>query len=95
MHGSNLQQLVPALIFMVLMLAMFYWVVIRPTQIRQKRHQEMVARLKVGDRVITVGGIYGKIVNVGEKSLGIEIAKGITVTFDRRAIRRLQEEEDF
>lgn len=95
MQGANLQQLVPALIFVVLMLVMFYWVVIRPTQVRQKRHQDMVARLKVGDRVITVGGIYGKIVNVSDKSLGIEIAKGITVTFDRRAIRRLQDEEDF
>jgi preprotein translocase subunit YajC len=92
---ENWQQLAAPLVFIVLILGMFYWVVIRPTQVRQKKHQDLVKGLELGDRVVTVGGIYGKVVNLGEDSVGIEIAKGITVTFDRRAIRRLRDEEDF
>jgi preprotein translocase subunit YajC len=95
MPQGNLQELIPIFVFAILMLVMFWWAVIRPTSLRQKKHQNLVDTLKVGDRVVTVGGMFGKIVNLGEKSLGVEIAKGVTVTFDRRAIRRKQEQEDF
>jgi preprotein translocase subunit YajC len=88
------QQILAPIVLIILALLVFWQVVVRPTQTRQQKHQELVKTISVGDRVITAGGIYGRILNLGEKTVGLEIAKGITVTFDRRAIRRLQGEED-
>lgn len=89
------RQFVAPAVFMLGLLVMFWWIVIRPTQSRQKKHQDLVKALAPGDDVITVGGIYGKIVKVHDKNIDVEIAQGVTITLDRRAIRRLQEQEDF
>ena len=94
MGALTWQQVAAPLVLIVIVLVLFWQVVVRPTQSRQRKHQDLVQSLAVGDRIVTAGGIYGKIINLGEKTVGIEIAKGITVTFDRRAVRRLQREED-
>ncbi|MDH3548150.1 MAG: preprotein translocase subunit YajC, partial [Gammaproteobacteria bacterium] len=52
------------IIMMVLMFAAFYFLLIRPQQKKQKQHTELVAGLKVGDEVLTAGGILGKITGV-------------------------------
>ena len=54
------------IIMMVLMFAAFYFLLIRPQQKKQKQHTELVAGLKVGDEVLTAGGILGKITGVSE-----------------------------
>lgn len=87
--------LVAPIVFLVALLVMFWLIVIRPTNVRQRKHKELIESIVPGDKVLTVGGIYGKITTVGEKSLGLEIAKGITIRIDRRAVRRRQDEEDF
>lgn len=90
-NEANWSQILPLVVLMIIMMGMFWWTIIRPTRLRQKSHQNLVAALKEGDDVITAGGIYGKITKVRDNWLELEIANGVRVKFDRRAIRRQAE----
>jgi len=59
---------------------------IRPQQQRQKKHQEMLKSLKTDDRVITVGGIYGTIVKIKDKSVVLRVADNVRIEFSKTAI---------
>ncbi len=65
-----------SLLMMVGMLVLFYFLLIRPQKKREKKVQEMRSSLKVGDKVITIGGIRGKIVKTGEDFITIEVGSG-------------------
>ena len=67
------------LLFMLGMLVLFYFLLIRPQQKRAKQHKSMVESLKRGDAVITSSGIYGRITSVDGNVLTLEIAKGVNV----------------
>lgn len=67
------------LLFMLGMLVLFYFLLIRPQQKRAKQHKQMVESLKRGDSVITSSGIYGRIQSVDGNVLTIEIAKGVQI----------------
>ena len=67
--------LVPLLIFVVI----FYFLLIRPQQKRQKEHEQEVASLKPNDKILTAGGIYGIIRKVKERTLIVEIANGVEI----------------
>lgn len=73
--GGGMGQLLPIL----LMFAVFYFLIIRPQQKKQKEHQEMLKNLKRGDDVITSGGIVGKIAGMTDKYLTVEIADKIRI----------------
>ena len=92
--SAELVKWLPSLVFVIAMMILFWLVVIRPTSQTQKRHKELIDSLVPGDRIVTVGGIYGKVVRVGEKTFDLEVAKDVVLTFDRRAVRRRQEEAD-
>ena len=79
--------------FMVLMFAMFFFLIIRPQQKRQKTQQTMLSELKRGDRVITIGGIYGTIEALDEKSLVIKTESGALLRLVRGGVAMKQEEE--
>ncbi len=74
------------LIMIGLFFAIFYFLLIRPQQKRQKQHQEMLDGLKKNDIVITQGGLVGKVVKLGEDELTIEIAKDVKVAVVRSMI---------
>ena len=95
MEPADWHQYIAPAVFILAMLIMFWRIVVRPSQVRQRKHQDLVQGLMPGDDVITVGGIYGKITKVGDDSVEISIARDVTVKLDRRAIRRLQKQEDF
>ncbi|WP_297508225.1 preprotein translocase subunit YajC [uncultured Caulobacter sp.] len=76
--GSNVATLMNMLPI-VLMVVLFYFMLIRPQQKRQKEHQAMLANLKRNDSVVLSSGVLGKIVRVEEKEVGVEIAQGVTV----------------
>ncbi len=80
--GGGFSMLVPLL----LMFAVFYFLLIRPQQKKQRRHQEMLKGLKVGDRVITSGGLCGTIVEGGDPLLKLEIADRVRVDVGRTYI---------
>ena len=73
-------------LILILIFGLMYFVMIRPQRQQQRRHQEMLANLKVGDEVITAGGIYGDVVGVEPDRVSLEIAEDIEVEVARRAI---------
>ena len=80
------------LVFLVLMFAMFYFLIIRPQRRRQQEHQALVASLKTGDRVITIGGIHGNIESITEDSVVLKIESGAMVRMSRSSIAYRQED---
>ena len=74
------------IIFLVLIFAIFYFVLIRPQRKRQKEHQQLVQELKRGDNVITAGGIYGVIESVSEESIVIRVESGATMRVARNSV---------
>ncbi len=77
------------LIQLALILLIFYFLLIRPQQKRNKAHQDMVAALKVGDKVMTNGGVYGKVTKVNGTELSLEIAPDVNIKIERMAISSL------
>ena len=61
------------------MIAIFWFLIIRPQMRQQKAHREKVAGVKKGDQVITAGGLLGKVIKVDEQYAEIEIAQGVRV----------------
>ena len=64
---------------LVLIFVIFWFLLIRPQQKRMKEHQAQVAAVKKGDRVITGGGLIGKVTKVGETEVEVELAQGVRV----------------
>ncbi|MFW6156541.1 MAG: preprotein translocase subunit YajC [Armatimonadota bacterium] len=93
MEWAELQKFLPGLIMLVVVTIIFWFVVIRPTKKSQEEHKELIKNLVPGDEVITVGGIYGRVLKVREDNFDLEVTKGIVLTFDRRAARKLQDED--
>lgn len=90
----SFEQIGPALPGLAMLLAVtiiFWFIIIRPTKKSQREHQELTENLTPGDRIISVGGIYGIVRKVREDSIDLEIADGVIMKLDRRAARRLQE----
>lgn len=75
---------------MILIFVIFYFLLIRPQNKKNKAHQDMLNALKTGDRVVTNGGIYGRITKVDDAVVTVEIADKTRVKFSRQAIASLQ-----
>ncbi len=71
---------------LILMFAVFYFLLIRPQQKKTRQHQDMLKSLKVGDRVVTTGGLYGTIVAGGDNVVKLEIADKVRVDVGRSYI---------
>ena len=73
-----------------LLIAFFYFFIIKPQKKRETQQREMLAALKVGDKVTTIGGIIGKIQNIKDDAVTIEVGADKTkITFERSAIRNV------
>ena len=83
--GQTLMQVVPILLIVVL----FYALVIMPQKKRQKKMGEFLLALKVGDRVVTGGGLVGTLTAIGEKEVSLEIAPGVVITVMKQAVLAL------
>ena len=79
-----------ALLPLVLFAVVFYFLLIRPQAKRQKEHQKMVESLAKGDEIITVGGIAGRINEIGENFILVEIADGVQVKVRRATIESVR-----
>jgi preprotein translocase subunit YajC len=80
--GSPWLQLIP----FALVLAIFYFIILLPMKRKQQKVQEFVEGLKVGDKVITTGGIHGQITRLGDVSVQVQIADKVRVEVARAAI---------
>ena len=74
---------------LILILVVFYFVLIRPQTKKQKEHQEMVNALEVGNEVVTAGGILGKIQEMNENYVQLEISENVTIKIQRQTISSL------
>lgn len=81
-------------IFLVVIFAVMYFLMIRPRQKQQKEHEEMTKELRAGDRVIIAGGIYGQIEKLGEDTAILKIESGATMKVARSSILGKQEVEE-
>jgi preprotein translocase subunit YajC len=72
----------------------FYFLLIRPAQTRQKKTQQMLSALKNGDKVVTNGGIYGTIVGLDDETLQLRIADNVKIKVARSAVAGVQPGEE-
>ncbi|MGG3999541.1 preprotein translocase subunit YajC [Anoxybacillus kestanbolensis] len=82
-----------SLLPLILLFAIFYFLLIRPQQKRQKAVQQMQANLQKGDKVITIGGLHGIIDSLDENTVVIRAGDGSRLTYDRAAIREVVNEK--
>ncbi len=68
---------------LVLMFVIFYFLLIRPQQKRSKEHRTLIANLKKGDRIVTSGGLHGRVTGLDESILTVEIADKVRVKVNR------------
>ncbi len=68
---------------LILMFGIFYFLLIRPQQKKAKQHKEMLSSLKVGDEVLTGGGLYGRISEINQDILTIELSDNLKVKVNR------------
>lgn len=90
---SNTTSTIYMIVFMVLLFGIFYLLIIRPQSKRQKEHMDLINNLKVGDRIITIGGIYGKIDSVREDSYVIKVESGELIRIAKNAVSGKQPDE--
>ena len=72
--------------FIAVLVAIMYFVMIRPQQKQAKTHRDLLVSLKKGDEVVTQGGILGKIHQVSEQTVTIEIANGVRIRVLKRSV---------
>ena len=70
----------------VLVLAIFYFIILLPMKKKQQKVQEFLAALKVNDRVITSGGIFGTVTKLGDASVQLQVANNVRIEISRAAI---------
>jgi preprotein translocase subunit YajC len=74
------------------MFAIFYFLLIRPQQKRAKEHKALVESIKIGDQIITAGGIHGKVAAVQDDTIQVEIATGVKIKLSRSSIVTVKSE---
>ena len=83
--GSTLMSLLP----MVLIFVVFYFLLIRPQQKRQKEHKAMVANIGKNDEVLTNGGFLGKVTKIGDNYISVQLAEGVVVKMQSGAVSQV------
>jgi preprotein translocase subunit YajC len=77
----------------VLVLGIFYFVILMPMRRRQQKVQAFLAALKVGDRIVTSGGLFGTITRLGDRSIQVQVANNVRVEVSRNAVVGYQGQE--
>ena len=76
---------------LILMFVIFYFLLIRPQQKKTKEHRQMISNLKKGDRIVTSGGIHGRITGMDESTITVEIADKVRVKVVRGNVSNLSQ----
>ena len=82
------------LVFLVLMMVVFYFMLIRPQKRRADQHRDLVGSLGVGDEIVTIGGMFGTVSSMDDEALLLEVAPGTTLRVLKTAVARRIIEED-
>ena len=82
------------LVPILLLVALTYFVLVRPQRRRQQQQKALLSEVKVGDEILTAGGFYGTVRSVSDDELTVEIAPDTTVRLDKRAVAMIVPEEE-
>lgn len=77
-----------SLIFLGLLIAIFYFMLIRPQKKRVEQHRSLVESLTVGDEIVTIGGVHGTVKRLGDDDLELEVAPGTVLRLVKSAVAR-------
>lgn len=88
-QGGQEPSLIGSLLPLVIIFVLFWFLLIRPQTKRAKEHRKMVEALSTGDEIVTNGGVLGRINEVGEQFLTVEIADGVEIHVQRHAVGAL------
>jgi preprotein translocase subunit YajC len=86
------QSIIPTLVMFAFIIGIFYFMIIRPQQKRQKEREKLLSALKKGDKIVTSAGIYGTVAGLDEKTVLVEVADNIKLKFERGAIASVRSE---
>jgi preprotein translocase subunit YajC len=89
-QGGGFEMFVP----MLIIFAIFYFMLIRPQQRKEKDRQKLIGNVKTGDRVLFSGGILGTVANVKEKTLVVKVADGVKMEILRGAVSSVLDKDE-
>ncbi|TSA20543.1 preprotein translocase subunit YajC [bacterium] len=78
--------MIQTIILFGLIFVIFYFMIIRPQQKKQKERQKMLDALEKGDKILTAGGIYGTVIGIEDKTVLVQIADNVKVKVDRGSV---------
>jgi preprotein translocase subunit YajC len=76
------------LIFLGFLIVIFYFMLIRPQRRRVEQHRRLISSIGVGDEIVTIGGIYGRVGRMGDEDIDLEVSPGTTIRIVKSAIAR-------
>jgi preprotein translocase subunit YajC len=91
---SIVDQLLQMLPMFVMIVVIFYFVIYRPQKQQRDKHKAMISDLKKGDKVVTTGGIWGTVTNIGKETVTLQVAENTKVKLMRDHIARLRGDEN-
>jgi preprotein translocase subunit YajC len=81
-------------VFFGLLLVVFYLLMIRPQQKQRREQQAMINSIRRGDKVVTVGGIHGRIEGIKDDTVSLKIAEGVKIEISKASVARVKERKD-
>ena len=91
MFGADTMAMINAVLPFFLMGGIFYFMLWKPQKKQQQERQNLLNSLKKDDKIITIGGIYGTITDISERTVKVEVAEGVEVTMVRSAVSNFQD----
>lgn len=88
-HHANTQSFLEMIPMLVIFVAVFYFLIIRPQSKRSKEHQKLLNELKIGDEIMTAGGILGKVRQFRDQYIIIEINENTQITLQKNSIAQV------
>jgi preprotein translocase subunit YajC len=92
---NKVESAIPQFLFLGLLIGVFYFMLIRPQKKRAEQHRNLVDSIGVGDEIVTIGGLHGRVTRLGEDDFEIEASPGTKLRFVKSAIaRKVTEDSD-
>jgi len=87
--GQQAPSLLGGFLPILIIFAVFYFLILRPQQKQHKAHKQMVEAMQVGDEIVTNGGLLGKVTKLDDQFLGVKIADGVEIKLQRHHVARV------
>ena len=91
---SMTEQLMQMLPMFVMIIVIFYFIIYRPQKQQRDKHKAMLEELKKGDKVVTTGGIWGTVTNLGKETVTVQIAENAKIKVAREHIARVRGDDN-